>query len=151
HLMRNRLVLDDSSTLYDVGVEEGDILQLAIVDSRATMGKIVTAGVLNRLGGKSSNDPLPVTAALIDSTGDHVFELRHTRPLIGRSDPALGYPPEAFDVDLSTLDTDRTVSRPHALIVYKDGEFSIRDLYSQRGLLVNGAQVSASRAEPIQD
>src|SRR5258707_11423295 len=55
HLLRNRLVLDDDSTLYEAGVEEGDILQLAIIDSRATMGKIVTAGGLNRLAGKSSN------------------------------------------------------------------------------------------------
>lgn len=151
HLMRNRLVLDDSHTLYDAGVEEGDILQLAIVDSRATMGKIVTAGVLNRLAGKSSNEQLPINAALIDGSGEHVFELQHTRALIGRADAALGYPPEAFDVDLSELDLERTVSRPHALIVYKDGEFTIRDLYSQRGLTVNGAPISASKAEQIHD
>src|SRR5215468_8169579 len=81
HLMRNRLVLDDNSTLYDAGVEEGDILQLAIIDSRATMGKVMTAGVLNRLAGKSSNEPLPISAALIDAGGEHVFELQHTRAL----------------------------------------------------------------------
>ena len=99
----------------------------------AVMGLALAAGVLSRIGGgKSGSEPLPVAATLIAETGE-VFPVRHTRALIGRADAKLGYPPEALDADLTDLDPDRTVSRPHAMIVYSEGEFTIRDLYSQRG------------------
>jgi pSer/pThr/pTyr-binding forkhead associated (FHA) protein len=33
--------------------------------------------------------------------------------------------------------------------VYGNGEFTIRDLYSQRGLLINGVRVSGSSAQVL--
>lgn len=151
-LLRNRQVLRGEDRLYEAGVEEGDILQLVAVDPKATtFGRIITPNVLSRLGGNVSGDDLPVEAALIAADGSTVFRLRRTRALIGRADDRLGYPPEALDADLTALDPHQTVSRPHALIVYADGAFTIRDLYSQLGVQVNGAPVAANKSVPLRD
>ncbi len=150
HLLRHRVVLDDDDMLFEAGVQEGDILQLASIDSNATVGQALTAGILNRLGGKASHEPLPISAALLTRDGEFLH-LKHTRALIGRADASRGYPPETLDADLTELDPGRSVSRPHALIVYTDNEFTIRDLYSQRGLLLNGQPVSPSKAQVLHD
>jgi hypothetical protein len=149
-LLRQRQVLDNIDKLHEAGVQEGDILQLTIIDPNATMGQAISSGLLNRLGGKASVEPLPINAVLIAESGEE-FRLRHTRALIGRADQSLGYPAEALDADLTDLDPKRSVSRPHALIVYSNGEFTIRDLYSQRGLFVNDERVSASKAAVLHD
>ncbi len=150
HLIRHRQVLDDADKLFEIGIQEGDILQLTILDSKATMGQAISIGLLNRLGGKASSEPLPIQAALFTASGQ-CFELRHSRALIGRADSSLGYPADALDADLTDLDPGHSVSRPHALIVYSNGAFTIRDLYSQRGLLVNGVPVSPSKSQPLQN
>ncbi len=149
-LLRQRQMLDGEAKLFEIGVQEGDILQLTLIDPRATIGQAVLGGVLQRLGGKSGGELLPVNAALVTESGKG-FELTHTRALIGRADAKLGYPSEALDADLTDLDPKRTVSRPHALIVYADGEFSIRDLYSQHGLMLNGERVAPNKAQPLHD
>jgi pSer/pThr/pTyr-binding forkhead associated (FHA) protein len=88
---------------------------------------------------------------LVQLNGTPFCQLRHTRALIGRADPAIGYPPESLDADLTVLDPQQTVSRPHALIVYSEGEFTIRDLYSPAGVFVNGQRISPSKAELIRN
>lgn len=150
-LTYQRQALSAEARLFEVGVQENAILQLVAVNPNATRsGAALSANVLSRLGGKGSQEPLPIAARLIGRDG-RAFQLRHTRALIGRADAALGYPPEAFDADLSALDPKRTVSRPHALIVYSQGQFTIRDLYSQRGVLVNGVRIPANGAYPLRD
>jgi len=152
-LVRQRQGLSGSDKLYEAGVQENDILQLVAFDSNATMmGRGLSAKILNRMGGKSTFDPLPesIHASLV-AAGGQSFQLRHTRAVIGRADASLGYPPESLDADLTTLDPTRTVSRPHALIVYSADEFTIRDLYSQTGVVVNGRRIPANTAFPLQD
>jgi hypothetical protein len=150
YLVHQRQVLDEESMLYEVGIQEGDILQLAVIDPNATVGKAMTSAVLNRLGGKAGNEPLSVRAALVSPSGEE-FPLTHTRALIGRADPKLGYPTESLDADLTILDPGKSVSRPHALIVYLNGEFTVRDLYSHTGLLLNGERVSPSKSKVLHD
>lgn len=150
HLIAQRQMLDEEDTLLTAGVQEGDILQLAMLDPNATVGKAISGAVLNRLGGKAGSDPLPITAGLFSAAGTH-FPLLHTRALIGRSDTKLGYGPDTLDADLTELDPGKSVSRPHALIVFNNGEFTVRDLYSQRGLMLNGERVSPSKAAVLQD
>jgi len=150
HLIRQRQVLDSEDTLLESEVQEGDILQLVILDPNATVGKAMSGAILARLGGKAGVEPLPVSAKLIANSGQE-YVLSHTRALIGRADPKLGYPREALDVDLTEIDPGKTVSRPHALIVYNNGDFTIRDLYSQRGLVVNGLRMSPSKAQVLHD
>ncbi len=152
-LLRQRHPLDDEMRLFEVGVQEGDILQLTVMDANATITGLsagLAGGILSRLGGKAGDDPLPVRAALIAQEGQS-YMLRHTRALIGRADERLGFPPEALDADLTALDPTRAVSRPHAMIVFADGIFTIRDLFSQSGLTINGQRVSPSQAQAIRD
>ncbi|HVO42136.1 MAG TPA: FHA domain-containing protein [Aggregatilineales bacterium] len=149
HLLRQRQVLDGDASLFDAGVQENDILQLTVFDPAATLGQSLSGTLLNRLGGRAGVDPLPISAALLHLNGEVFSQLHHTRALIGRADASIGYPPEALDADLTCLDPNRTVSRPHALIVYNNGEFAIRDLYSPAGVFINGARISPSKPEPL--
>jgi hypothetical protein len=154
-LLRQRQVLDPTKRLFEAGVQEGDILQLTVIDANTTLampglGRSFAGGVLSRLGGRTSDEPLPVQAALVAPDGRKLW-LRRARAMIGRADQTLGFPAESLDVELTDFDPDRTVSRPHALIVYADGSFTVRDLYSQSGVLVNGSRVSPSQAQPIYD
>lgn len=154
-LLRQRQVLDPAKRLFEAGVQEGDILQLTVVDANTTLampglGRSLAGGVLSRLGGRTSDEPLPVQAVLIAPDGQKLW-LRRARALVGRADEALGYPAESVDVELTSFDPDHTVSRPHALIVYAEGSFTVRDLYSQSGVWVNGNHISPSQAQPIYD
>lgn len=151
HLLLNRQMLISDDRLFEVGIQEGSIIQLVASDPHATTAGI-PSNVLSRMGGKSgSNAPLTVAASLVAKEGGQVFPLRRVRALIGRADTTLGYPPDSLDADLTALDPSRNVSRPHALIVYLDGQFTVRDLYSQHGVLLNGQAVGANAPEPIQD
>jgi hypothetical protein len=148
-LLKGRSTLSQKTTLFDAGVQENDILQLVAMDRNATQLGSMSGGILNRLGGKISDEPLPVFAMLADRSGEIRFQLKRIRALVGRADANMGYPAEMFDVELSDLDPQRTVSRPHALVVYQNGEFTVRDLYSQHGLLLNGEQLPPNKAYPL--
>src|SRR5579859_3276391 len=88
HFIHQRQVLDHDSTLLEGGVQEGDILQLVVIDPDATVGKAMSGSVLSRLGGKASNEALPVNAALIAPSGERFDLLRseeHTSELQSQS------------------------------------------------------------------
>ena len=152
-LVAQRRALDADKTLHEAGIAQDNILQLITMDANATVGinigQMMAGSLLDRLGGRGSNEPLPVSAVFANTAGRVVFQLKRTRALVGRADPEHGFPPESLDADLTALDARRTVSRPHALIVYADGEFTIRDLYSQHGLYINGARVAPNMAQPL--
>jgi uncharacterized ubiquitin-like protein YukD len=151
-LLRQRQTLAATAKLFEQGVQDGDILQLVASDANATMlGKVGSPNILNRLGTKRSDELLPTKAALDTPDGKVSFPLQHVRALIGRADANMGYPPESLDADLTALDPGRSVSRPHALIVYSNGEFTIRDLYSQLGVLINGVRMPVNKAQPLKD
>ncbi len=58
---------------------------------------------------------------------------------IGRPDHATGFTP---DVDLSQQDTKRTLSRRHAKIVRRDGDYYLREeIGTRNGTFVNGARI----------
>lgn len=153
-LVAQRRVLDGDKTLHELGIEQDNILQLITVDANATVGlnigQMLAGTLLDRLGGKGSSEPLSVSAVFANMAGRVVFQLKRTRALIGRADPDHGFPPESLDADLTEMDARRTVSRPHALIVYADGEFTIRDLYSQHGLFINGTRVAPNMAQALE-
>jgi hypothetical protein len=157
-LVYQRHPLDATAKLFSAGLQEGSIVQLDADDANATImdvsnARVLAAGVLQRLGGRTGSaevELLPIRAALVAESGQ-VFMLQRTRALIGRADEQIGYPPEMFDAELSALDDNRSVSRPHALIVYADGVFTIRDLYSRHGVFVNDEKLSSSGAQQIYD
>jgi FHA domain len=153
-LVLQRRILDLTKPLHEEGVAEGNILQLIPVDANATVGlnvgQLLAGSLLDRLGGRGSGEPLPISAAFANTAGRVVYQLKRTRALVGRADPDHGFPPESLDADLTDMDTRRTVSRPHALIVFADNEFTIRDLYSQHGLMVNGIRLAPNLTHILQ-
>jgi hypothetical protein len=152
-LVAQRRILEGNKTLHELGIEQDNILQLITVDANATVGvnigQMLAGTLLDRLGGKGSSEPLPVSAVFANMAGRVVFQLKRTRALVGRADPDHGFPSESLDADLTELDSRRTVSRPHALIAYTDGEFTIRDLYSQHGLFINGTRVAPNMSQVL--
>ena len=154
-LLRQRQMIDPEMRLFEAAVQEGDIVQLTVIDANTTLGtpgigRGMAGGILSRLGGRNNSDPIPIQAALIMPDGQPVY-LQRTRALIGRADESLGYPADALDVELTRFDPDRTVSRPHAQIVYADGRFTIRDLHSQGGVKINDGLISLSQSQLIND
>jgi len=78
-------------------------------------------------------------AVLVDPTSRKMFELSAGESTVGRVDRLTGFSP---DVDLSSLDTQRTLSRRHAKIVQKGGDYFVREeIGTRNGTFVNGQRV----------
>ena len=71
--------------------------------------------------------------------GSSLFPLNKVTSSVGRKDRITNMVP---DVDLGTLDTDRSVSRRHAEISYEKGVLSLRDIGSTNGTSVNGERLA---------
>jgi len=91
--------------------------------------------------------PVPVPAAaaphaarLVDPVSHKEFALAGlTEATVGRVDRATGFTP---DNDITPLDAERTLSRRHAKIVVRDGEFYLREeMGTRNGTFVNGERV----------
>jgi len=98
-------------------------------------------------GPKAAPDP---TARLVEAATGRNFPLADKRETtVGRLDPVTGIHP---DIDLSTVDTKRTISRRHArLRREEDGTFVvIEDVGTMNGTFVNGARLTAGRPMPVQ-
>ena len=67
--------------------------------------------------------------------------------IVGRSDPKRGYSP---DIDLSSMDAHRTVSRQHARIRFEGTFFSIEDLKSHNKTRLNELPLEPLKLERIQ-
>ena len=93
-----------------------------------------------------------VHAKLIIERGNSAgkqFVLRHADSNIGRWDADGGNFP---DVDLDTDDPEAKVSRRHARISLRDGEYSISDLGSTNGTFVNrGRRLKPGDSHPLKD
>lgn len=78
-----------------------------------------------------------VKAYLVIERGDHIgvkFNLTEKESLIGRWDADNGIFPE---IDLDRFDSEAKVSRRHAKVYVRDGQFVIEDLGSTNGTFLN--------------
>ncbi len=93
-----------------------------------------------------------VHATLIIERNDAVgteFQIAAAESLIGRWDADNGIFP---DVDLDRCDPEAKISRRHARILYKSGEYSIEDLGSTNGTYVNrGRRLIPGSAQTLKD
>jgi hypothetical protein len=87
-------------------------------------------------------EPEPQTvgiAVLVDPTSRKMFELSAGESTVGRVDRLTGFTP---DVDLSPLDTQRTLSRRHAKIVHRGADYFVHEeIGTRNGTFVNGQRV----------
>lgn len=68
---------------------------------------------------------------------------------VGRYDPVTGTTP---DIDLTSLDHDRTVSRRHAVLRADDGALTLTEVNSStNGTFVNGVRLESFAPHPVND
>jgi CRP-like cAMP-binding protein len=127
------------------------------------------AGRVDRLETRLSTDdtgerPTPAPAApaaavasparasgprLVAEEGDGAFVLTGDEVLIGRYDPVTEIQPE---IDLTELDTKRSVSRRHARLTRRKGIWYLsEEVGALNGTFVNGVKLLAGRGAPISD
>ena len=82
--------------------------------------------------------------------GYQQFELTKGREgVVGRADPARGFTP---DVDLTKLDTERTLSRRHARVHWRDdGVYVQEETAARNGTFVNGRRLGPGEEVRLQD
>jgi hypothetical protein len=86
--------------------------------------------------------------AYLETDTGQTFPLESDSIMIGRKDVKRGV---LVDVDLSPLDSRKIISRKHALLEEKNGQWTLTDQGSVNGTWLNGHQLPARDAYPIQD
>ncbi len=97
-------------------------------------------------GPRSAPDP---NARLVEVASGMVFPLADNRETtIGRIDPVTGIHP---DVDLTSVDSKRSISRRHARIRREEdgGYVVLEDVAAMNGTFVNGVRLTTGRALPL--
>ena len=88
-------------------------------------------------------------AYFISPVTGNVFPIFKTDALIGRFDSVTGTAPE---IDLTNEDQSRNISRRHARVVIKDGEFFVaEEIGTMNGTFVNGSKLPNGVLTPISD
>lgn len=100
---------------------------------------------------EAEQDDEPRGARLVHADSGAEFPLRGDTGefTIGRPDRSTGHVP---DIDFSSIDDRRTLSRRHAKISRQDGEFYLREeIGTSNGTFVNGEQVETGVPVKIED
>jgi CRP-like cAMP-binding protein len=88
-------------------------------------------------------------AYFISTATGNVFPVFATEALLGRFDSVTGMRPE---VDLTNEDQSRNISRRHARVVIKDGQFFIaEEIGTMNGTFLNGRKLANGVLTPIAD
>ncbi len=88
-------------------------------------------------------------AYFVSEDGSEVFYMTEGRAAIGRFDPVTSLKPE---VDLSTLDLNRSVSRHHARVDLEGGVYSVtEEVGALNGTFVNGNRLVSGKSSRIKD
>jgi hypothetical protein len=131
--LSHRLGLLFGPRLIDPRGVTGD---LALRADRRSLGlsslRSAAAGVrryVMAVAGRSRSEPAPLVLALDWSGAQREL-------LVGRA--------PRCDITLA----DQTVSRRHARLLFRDGEWIVQDLRSRNGVTLNGARVGRSRLRP---
>jgi len=86
---------------------------------------------------------------IADATGEEFYLNRDIETTMGRIDPVTGIRP---DVDLTNLDTQRSVSRRHAKIVHQEGEFRVvEEIGTMNGTFVAGRRIPTGTPVGVKD
>jgi hypothetical protein len=119
--------LPPDATLESAGVVHGDTLLL--------LKKALPASVATSESGARFGGPGFIT------TSGRAFPLGSANCLVGRADRATGIDQRVLGVDLAPLEMDDSpsVSRRHAQVLYRKGDYLLQDLKSTNGTMVNGS------------
>jgi len=96
-----------------------------------------------------SGDRHEIYRLIADATGEEFYLNRDMETTMGRIDPVTGIRP---DVDLTNLDTQRSVSRRHAKIIHTEGEFRVvEEIGTMNGTFVSGRRIPTGNPVAIKD
>jgi CRP-like cAMP-binding protein len=96
-----------------------------------------------------ASDRSEIYRLVADANGEEFYLNRDMETTIGRIDPVTGIRP---DVDLTNLDTQRSVSRRHAKIVHQEGEFRVvEEIGTMNGTFVGGRRIPTGSPVGIKD
>ena len=115
-------------------------------------------------GAESLPEPAPEVQPVVDTSGTlqaealcyfispatgNVFPVFKSDALIGRFDSVTGLSPE---VDLTGEDQSRNISRRHARVVHKEGQFFIaEEIGTMNGTFLNGTKLTNGVLTPVAD
>jgi len=116
--------------------------QLEAEQRSLTAARAVAAAAKAHAPVATAPQPVPAGRPVLvhSATGTRFVLAEKSEHLVGRPERASGIVP---DIDLSTLDTDRTLSRRHARIVQREGRVFVRE----EAATTNGTFLNASRLE----
>lgn len=90
-----------------------------------------------------------LTGRLVTEGGGGVFPLRGQEILVGRYDPVTEIQPE---IDLSAVDTKRSVSRRHSRLTYGEGKWRVEEeVGALNGTFVNGTRLVPGQRMELSD
>jgi hypothetical protein len=94
-------------------------------------------------------EPAGPGARLVSESGESTFPIAGKEATLGRYDPVTETQPE---VDLTLVDTKRSVSRRHAKIVARDGEYFLtEEVGALNGTFVNGTKLVAGKPAALKN
>jgi hypothetical protein len=130
-------VISPEETLASAGVLHGDTLRLLV--------KATPAGLR---GGEA---PLSFSGPGFAAAAGPAFPLRRTTSTVGRADPGTGIAGSLLAVDLTGLDdpASPSVSRRHAQVIHRQGEYLVVDLRSTNGTFVNATRLDPDDRIPL--
>lgn len=133
YLKDGNKLLDPNQTLGEQGIADHDELVFGWVQAARTPGRLVISG----------RRP----AVLREEQTGLIFPIEWQPAVIGRphTDPALN---RMLAVDVSSLPNSRRVSRRHAQITERDGQYYLESLSAHNPTYVAGVQVTGKR--PLQ-
>jgi hypothetical protein len=122
-------VISPEETLASAGVLHGDQLRLLV--------KATPAGL------QGAEAPLSFSGPGFAAAAGPAFPLRRTTSTIGRADPGTGIVGSLLAVDLTALDDSESpsVSRRHAQVIHRQGEYLLVDLRSTNGTYLNATRL----------
>lgn len=119
--------ISSQSTLMDAEVMDGFVLLL--LDEK-----------------EPASQKRPKSHARLEAESGQIFSLDSDTLLIGRKDIKRGF---VVDIDLAPLDARKIVSRRHALLEQKKGDWTIIDQGSANGTWLNGEKLLEGEAYPL--
>lgn len=144
---------EDEKSDYQTRISDSPVFQSANVTSVGIPNILEVIREVENSSGK--NEPPPtkgVHAVLTIERGESSgleFALSADESLVGRWDADNGIFP---DVDLDRHDSEAKVSRRHARILHKDGQYAIEDLGSTNGTFVNrGRRLIPGNSQLLKD
>ena len=130
YLKDGNKLLDPNQTLGEQGIADHDELVFGWVQAARAPGRLVISGSR--------------TAVLREEQSGLIFPIEWQPAVIGRphTDPALN---RMLAVDVSSLPNSRRVSRRHAQITEREGQYFLESLSAHNPTYVAGVQVTGKR------